>query len=145
MHHIKVPLSITLPRKKVKDKKVSLNLNTYRNLHRFTEHESKDAYTNYLWDLLRSLDLRDSRIYIYYEIWYGRGGRHDKWNVVSIVQKYFLDALSYYWCVEDDNDDNIGMEASSVWGIDKSDPHCDIFITHDKRDYLRLITNKLWK
>ena len=41
IHKIESPLFVMLPRKTTKDKRISLNMNTYRNLHHRTNNDAK--------------------------------------------------------------------------------------------------------
>ena len=44
IHKIESPLFVMLPRKTTKDKRISLNMNTYRNLHHRTNNDAKKMY-----------------------------------------------------------------------------------------------------
>ena len=121
------PTSIIIPRKKAKDRKVQLNLNTYRNLHYQLSNQAKVIYKDDMRQQLEGLVL-DAPIQVIFKL-YKKGKRIlDKNNVYSIVAKFFYDALVHYGCVPDDSDDYIGFEtyAPTVYGADSD--YCEIEI-----------------
>ncbi len=63
MIKLNCPLYITLPRVKGKDKKISVNLNTYRNLYHYTNNEVKKKYElNYDRAVQDLYDIRDKAL-----------------------------------------------------------------------------------
>jgi hypothetical protein len=59
-----------------------------------------------------------------------RGDRRagDRANVLSIVEKFFCDALKEYGCIPDDNDNYISGQTYETGEIDKKNPHVKIEI-----------------
>lgn len=113
MFKIKVPLYVTLPRKKVKDKKIWLNLNIYRNLNKFTENDCKKVFFSTIQNKLPDTKLQ--KINISCQIYKcatkkGIQKRLDKSNVYSVLAKYFFDSLVENGNLEDDNDGVIHTE-----------------------------------
>ena len=107
---IVLPLYVDLPRKKVKDKRVRINLNIYRNLNPFTENECKKKYQEIVKELLPKISYEKIEIeFTMFKKFYNKDGTIkktiiDKSNVYSIATKYFLDALVSAKVIEDDND-----------------------------------------
>jgi len=52
----------------------------------------------------------------------------DRANVLSIIEKFFCDALVEYGCLEDDNDGYISEQSYRTGGIDKDFPRVEIEI-----------------
>lgn len=110
---VKVPLFVLLPRKTKAPKKVWLNMNTYRNLHRFTENECKKQFYNLVKDSLPKINA--SKIDISFQIFkcLTKGGeikKLDKSNVYAVLSKYFFDSLVEKGILADDNDKIIQTE-----------------------------------
>lgn len=121
------PYSLTLPRKTKKDKKISINLNTYRNLHFQINNQCKRLYKELMKDQLEDRTI-DTPVEITYQVFKPSRRSLDKMNVVSIASKYFLDAVTEYGCWEDDNDDNVKTEIILPTEIDRDNPRIEITI-----------------
>lgn len=128
MIKITAPIKIVLLRKTKKNKTVHINLNNYRNQNRFLEGTVKKKYCELMKDQLFGL-VFSKPINVQYVVYYGRGGKHDRSNVLSIVEKYFLDALTHYNCIPDDNDDYVYSSHYYTGGIDREFPRVEITIT----------------
>ena len=115
------PFSLTLPRKTKKDKKISINLNTYRNLHFQINNQCKRLYKELMREQLEGRII-DTPVEIIYQVFKPTRRSLDKMNVVSIASKYFLDAVTEYGCWEDDNDDNVKTEIILPTEIDRDNP-----------------------
>lgn len=107
-----------------KNKKVALNLNTYRNLHYQLNNKAKKM-------LLESLK-RDQLIEgllpappfeFIYKIYRRDKRRSDLMNIGSIVDKFVSDALVTLGYLTDDNTDIIKKVTVIDGGIDKLNPH----------------------
>jgi hypothetical protein len=131
MIKIEVPIYITLPRKTKKDKKYMLNLNQYRNWHYIVSNQLKHRFCEALECSLSDLKLKDE-LDITYTLYKGSKRKIDRANVLCIVEKFFCDALTFYKCIPDDNDDYI--KATHYYSdYDKDNPRVEITIkTYDK-------------
>ena len=121
------PLSVTLPRKTVKDKKIYLNMNTYRNLHHRISNDAKKAYSEALREQLEGLSIQ-TPVEVTYKVYKGSKRRLDKMNVVSVVSKFLLDSITEYGCWEDDNDDYVKTETILPTELDRDNPRVEIII-----------------
>lgn len=126
-YKIIAPTYIDAPRKTKKDKRYYINLNTYRNLHYIINNQLKDLYKKQLYDQLKDIP-KLNRIELTYKPYYGKAGRHDKSNVISVTQKYFLDALVEYWIIVDDTDEYVLNETMYPWEVDRVNPRVEIYI-----------------
>ena len=121
------PYALVLPRKKGKDKKISINLNTYRNLHFQVNNQCKKMYKEMMREQLENRKI-DTPVEITYQVFKPSKRSLDKMNVVSIASKYFLDAVTEYGCWDDDNDDNVKTEIILPTEIDRDNPRIEITI-----------------
>ena len=121
------PYALVLPRKKGKDKRISINLNTYRNLHFQVNNQCKKMYKELMREQLEGRKI-DTPVEITYQVFKPSKRSLDKMNVVSIASKYFLDAVTEYGCWEDDNDDNVKTEIILPTVIDRDNPRIEITI-----------------
>ncbi len=121
------PYALILPRKKGKDKRISINLNTYRNLHFQVNNQCKKMYKELMREQLEGREI-DTPVEIIYQVFKPSKRSLDKMNVVSIASKYFLDAVTEYGCWEDDNDDNVKTEIILPTEIDRDNPRIEITI-----------------
>ncbi len=126
-HKIISPLSVTLPRKTVKDKKIYLNMNTYRNLHHRISNDAKKAYSETLREQLEGLSIQ-TPVEVTYKVYKASKRRLDKMNVVSVVSKFLLDSITEYGCWEDDNDDYVKTETILPTELDRDNPRVEIII-----------------
>ena len=126
-HHIISPLHVMLKRKTVKDKKISLNMNTYRNLHHRINNDAKIVFKEMLGSQLEGLHI-ETPVEITYKVFKGSKRKLDKMNVVSVVSKFLLDAITEYGCWEDDNDDHVKTEVILPTEIDRDNPRVEITI-----------------
>ena len=121
------PLFVTLPRKTVKDKRIALNMNTYRNLHHRISNDAKKAYSEALREQLKDLSIQ-TPVEVTYKVYKGSKRRLDKMNVVSVVSKFLLDSITEYGCWEDDNDDYVKTETILPTELDRENPRVEIII-----------------
>jgi len=126
-HKIISPLFVTLPRKTVKDKRIALNMNTYRNLHHRISNDAKKAYSEALREQLEDLSIQ-TPVEITYKVYKGSNRRLDKMNVISVVSKFLLDAITEYGCWEDDNDIYVKTETILPTELDREKPREEIII-----------------
>ncbi len=126
-HKIISPLFVTLPRKTVKDKRIALNMNTYRNLHHRISNDAKKAYSEALREQLRNLSIQ-TPVEVTYKVYKASKRRLDKMNVISVVSKFLLDSITDYGCWEDDNDDYVKTETILPTELDIENPRVEIII-----------------
>ena len=126
-HKIISPLFVTLPRKTVKDKRIALNMNTYRNLHHRISNDAKKAYSEALREQLEGLDIQ-TPVEVTYKVFKASKRRLDKMNVISVVSKFLLDSITDYGCWEDDNDDYVKTETILPTELDRENPRVEINI-----------------
>ena len=127
IHNIKSPLFVTLPRKTVKDKRIALNMNTYRNLHHRISNDAKKAYSEALREQLEGLSIQ-TPVEVTYKVFKASKRRLDKMNVISVVSKFLLDSITEYGCWEDDNDDYVKTETILPTELDRDNPRVEINI-----------------
>tara|TARA_R110002153_G_scaffold79474_1_gene202840 strand:+ start:1114 stop:1509 length:396 start_codon:yes stop_codon:yes gene_type:complete len=121
------PLFVTLPRKTVKDKRIALNMNTYRNLHHRISNDAKKAYSEALREQLEGLSIQ-TPVEITYKVYKASKRRLDKMNVISVVSKFLLDSITEYGCWEDDNDDYVKTETILPTELDRENPRVEVII-----------------
>ena len=126
-HTIISPLFVMLPRKTRAAKRVSLNMNTYRNLHHRTSNDAKKAYTKLISEQLIGLDIQ-TPVEITYKVYKASNRRLDKMNVISVVSKFLLDAITEYGCWEDDNDIYVKTETILPTELDRVNPRVEVII-----------------
>ena len=127
IHTIISPLFVMLPRKTRAAKRVSLNMNTYRNLHHRTSNDAKKAYTKLISEQLIGLDIQ-TPVEITYKVYKASNRRLDKMNVISVVSKFLLDAITEYGCWEDDNDIYVKTETILPTELDRVNPRVEVII-----------------
>ena len=127
IHTIISPLFVMLPRKTKASKRVSLNMNTYRNLHHRTSNDAKKEYTRVVSEQLVNLDIKTP--VETYKVYKASNRRLDKMNVISIVSKFLLDAITEYGCWEDDNDIHVKTETILPTELDRINPRVEVIIT----------------
>lgn len=110
-----------------KQVKRTINLNYYRNWHRFTEGQVKKAYSRIAAEKLTGIKL-SNLIELEFTYFKPSARRSDRSNVLSIHEKYFCDALVEAGCIEDDND-NFIFSTKYLGGLkDKENPRVEIVI-----------------
>tara|TARA_B110000967_G_C18837599_1_gene537592 strand:- start:1061 stop:1456 length:396 start_codon:yes stop_codon:yes gene_type:complete len=126
-HTIISPLFVMLPRKTRAAKRVSLNMNTYRNLHHRTSNDAKKAYTKLVGEQLIDLEIQ-TPVEITYKVYKASNRRLDKMNVISVVSKFLLDAITEYGCWEDDSDLYVKKETILPTELDRVNPRVEVII-----------------
>lgn len=121
------PLSVYLPRKTMPDKKMLLNFNVYRNIHHAVNGQLKIEYTRLMEEQLKGVKLK-TPIHIGFVLYKSQNRKLDRSNILSIVEKFFCDALTHYGCIEDDNDEYIKSTKYTTGGVDRKNPRVEILI-----------------
>lgn len=100
------PLAVYMPRKTMPARKYILNLNNYRNWKFIVSAKLKRLYTEAMGEQLKDLKIKGK--FDLYFIYYKPTKRiSDRSNVLAIHEKFFCDALKYWGCIKDDNDEVI--------------------------------------
>ncbi len=94
-----LPTYIILPRKTKADRKVQLNMNTYRNLHHQTSSQMKREFQPLEIPKMKKCQ----KVRITYHVEKKTKRIYDLMNVVSIVDKCFLDWMVTVGFLPDDN------------------------------------------
>ena len=105
-----------------KKKKVLVSLNWYRNAHYGIKDKVKKQYHEIVYEQLRGARKPfDKRIGVKYQLWYKRGDC-DLMNVVSVLDKFLLDALVQAGMIKDDNVNKYISCHAEVGGKDSKNP-----------------------
>ena len=123
---IKLPLFVRTA-KSIKGKKYRINLNYYRNWHFQQSNTIKKKFCENLEPELKGLKLK-TPIKINFVLYKGSKRKIDRANILSIMEKFFCDALVNYECIGDDSDSFIEETNYRTGGIDRYDPRCEIEI-----------------
>ena len=122
---IESPLAIHLPRKTTKDRRVALNLNIYRNLDYRMNNAVKKQYNREINPQLKGQEL-NLPVEVTYKVFKKTLRRMDKMNVVSIVSKFLLDAMTEEGVITDDNDNFIKKETILPTELDRENPRVEV-------------------
>lgn len=120
---VDLPLSLDVGAKK----QVALNLNVYRNLHPYLNNKAKVAFKELALPLLKGIP-RQEKIHLHYEFFAPNKARRDLMNVVSVVDKFFSDALPEAGVIDDDHADIVVSTSSAFGGVDKTNPRIRVTI-----------------
>ncbi len=126
-HKFIAPLTVILPRRTKKDKKVSINQNVLKNLHYISYNNAKIIYSEILRGQLEGLKI-STPVEIDYQVFKASKRKSDKMNFVSMGSKFFLDAVTNYNCWEDDSDEFVKTEKLIPTELDKDNPRLEITI-----------------
>jgi Holliday junction resolvase RusA-like endonuclease len=121
------PFRQKIPMKRVEDKFYSINMNQYRNWHPMVENKIKHQFCADLASQLEGVII-EYPVDITYQVFKPSKRKLDKMNVISITSKYLLDAVSFYGCWPDDNDDVVKTEILLPTEIDKDNPRVEVVI-----------------
>lgn len=127
------PLYVELPRKTMKDKRVSINLNTYRNLNPFTNNAAKKKLKEDVMHQFPNGEIQ-TPVTITYKVFKPTKRRLDKMNVISVMSKYLLDAITECGLWPDDDDENVKTEILLPTEYDKNNGRCEIVIKTVEED-----------
>lgn len=83
-------------------KKFYLNMNIYRNAHYQVLNKAKIEFKKMMYPAL-PIGLNLNKIKVHYTVYYSDKRRFDLMNVVSVVDKFLMDALVEYEIIHDDN------------------------------------------
>lgn len=103
-----------------------LTLNQYNQWHYRTKGNCKIKFTN---DILHLLDFKVvGKIKIEYDYYAPDKRKRDLMNVVSVVDKFFQDALVNAGCIEDDNLSVVREVTCRFIEVDKQNPRLEATI-----------------
>lgn len=122
------PLHVILERKTKKDRKIHINLNTYRNIQYIVENQAKKKFKDIMKPQLDGIEIT-TPVEVTYQLFKGSRHKSDKMNFVSICSKYLMDAITEFGCWDDDNDDVIKTETILPSSIDKDNPRIEVTIS----------------
>lgn len=117
-----------IPRKTVPPRKISLNLNIYRNLHYKVKNQIKQAYTKIFEHTKLKLFKLRTPIKIKYQLYVGTRRLIDSMNVYCIIDKFFCDTLVRLGCIPDDNDKYIEFKLCCASKYEANKDICEIII-----------------
>ena len=105
-----------------KKKKVLVSLNWFRNAHYGIKDKVKKQYHEIVFEQLRGAKKPfENQIGVKYQLWYKRGDC-DLMNVVSVLDKFLLDALVQAKMIKDDNVNKYISCYAEVGGKDVKNP-----------------------
>ena len=110
-----------------KNKHFILNLNNYRNAHHRVLSTAKRNFT----DIVLGLTLprrRFQRIRAHYRIYPGSNRLYDGGNVVSVVDKFLMDALIKRGIIPDDNIKHVLCPVWEAMPPDRENPRIEVYI-----------------
>ena len=124
VNEIKIDLPLFVFVSKVRKK--WLTLNSYRNWHYKVSNNCKKKFKE---DIKHLLDFRlDGKVKIDYEYYAPDKRKRDLMNVISVIDKFFQDAMVESGCIEAD-DISIVVEVNSKYmGIDRERPRLEVTI-----------------
>jgi Holliday junction resolvase RusA-like endonuclease len=125
--NLKCPLFVDLPRKTTKDKRIYINMNSYRNLHFLVNNQVKKMYLEAVREQLEGVTIQ-TPVEITYKVYKKTSRRLDKMNVIAITSKYLLDAVTELGCWEDDNDDHVKTETILPTELDRANGRVEVTI-----------------
>lgn len=126
-YRIVTPMYIELERKTKKNRKVSINMNSYGHSNHFTNNEVKIKFKEVVGQQLRGITIK-TPVNITYQVFKPSKRKLDKMNVIAVTSKYLLDAITELGCWEDDNDDYVKIEKLLPTEYDKGNGRVEILI-----------------
>ena len=122
-----IKLSLPLLITNRSNKRKWLTLNNYRNWHYQVSNDIKRRFKSELFD---QLDFRiEGKVKIEYFYFAPDKRTRDLMNVISVIDKFFQDAMVDRGCIESDDLSTVVEVNSCYMGIDKLDPRLDVMIT----------------
>lgn len=92
LHTLHLPIYLQL------SKRISLNLNWYRNAHHFILNSTKQTYAPFKLSMFKA-----DKIRVNYTLVWNNNRRTDFMNWIAVADKYFLDWLVSMGCIPDDD------------------------------------------
>lgn len=114
----------------VNNKKFKLNLNVYRNAHHFILNTAKINFKeNLIADYPEIIDITATKAILDYTIIPNDNRMFDTFNTISIVDKFFCDALVQSGCLPEDNYKHVSYGQIRVSDIEKTNKCKKILIS----------------
>lgn len=113
------PWYLTLPRKTMKDKKYSLNLNTYATTNYTINNLCKRIYKYQIQPQLRGCVLK-TPVEVSIQVYSPDLRKRDKSNIYAVSAKFLYDAMTEFGVIPDDNDDYLKKETILPSKYDKN-------------------------
>jgi hypothetical protein len=124
-----LPTFVMIPRKTKEDKKVFINLNTYRNLHHMTNNQAKQIFKEELrFDLPFAGAMPSPPLRLTYTLYQATGRATDVANVCCVADKYASDGLVELGVISDDNHKIISEVVYRYGGVDRENPRVELLI-----------------
>ena len=123
----KIEIELPIYANATKDKKKLISMNWYRNAHYHEESKIKKHFHGIVANLIPVRERIQGDIQVNYQLYY-KNKQCDLMNVVSIIDKYLMDALQEIEIIENDNVLNYKKCNIKVMGQDKENPRviCEI-------------------
>jgi hypothetical protein len=122
-----IKISLPLFIKNRSNKRKWLTLNNYRNWHYQVSNDIKRRFKSEIFD---KLDFKISgKVKIEYFYFAPDKRTRDLMNVISVIDKFFQDAMVERGCIESDDLSTVIEVNSCYMGIDKEFPRLDVMIT----------------
>lgn len=128
---ITVPTSLTLAKSRI-GKRYHINLNNYRNWHYQVSNNLKKKFAEEIQEQIEG-KMYTTPISLRFTLYKQSRRLMDRSNVLSIIEKFFCDALTNNFCIPDDSDEYISSTTYTTGGIDKDNPRVVIKIYGTKR------------
>ena len=130
---ISLPLFVDLQRKTKKAKRIYLNLNVFRNNHYQINNEIKRQYRDIVHLAILGAGYRLDKpltppLRATYTLYPQSKRRIDISNPLSIVDKFFCDAITSLNLIPDDDYKNIPEVRYLFGAVDKNRPRCDVVL-----------------
>lgn len=109
------------------NKRKWLTLNNYRNWHYQVSNDIKRRFKSEVFDKL-DFNIK-GKVKIEYFYFAPDKRTRDLMNVISVIDKFFQDAMVDRGCIESDDLSTVVEVNSCYMGIDKLDPRLDVMIT----------------
>lgn len=110
-----------------RNKKYWLTMNNYRNWHYQINNNLKKKFKL---SLMPHLGFRFSnQVHIHYRLFAPDRRKRDLMNNVSVIDKFFQDALVELGCIQEDNVSIVVKITAEYIGIDKDNPRLEAIIT----------------
>ena len=119
-----IPLDVPVSKRK----KISLNLNVYRNLHYQISNKAKREMKLIIKNCCKDGCISCTPVCLIYTIYRKTNRRADIMNIGSVLDKFVSDALVEIGLLPDDNTDIIKKVTIIDGGVDKNNPHARLEI-----------------
>lgn len=107
-------------------KHFDLNLGKYRNANYFTLNKAKINYKEYVYSCLldkKLINIKADKIIVSYKLIPVSHRRIDTFNFISIVDKFFMDALVEIGIIPDDDYKHVEYKAPIVGSVNKKNDY----------------------